>query len=135
MIYHLLNLFAFQVEAEKCCQEHAFLQIKIWKHKEMLIYSLFFLRIIAYFINLKHKPHQPCKKTMTFNEESKYWSTQSRAFCDMSFCILCSKTGNLSLSFWCSLVFFFFTYEVVIFIVTLEICLPTANTLLSAKPG
>lgn len=45
---------------------------------------------------------------MTFNEESKYWSTQSRAFCDMSFCILCSKTGNLSLSFWCSLVFFFF---------------------------
>lgn len=31
MIYHLLNLFAFQVEAEKCCQEHAFLQIKILK--------------------------------------------------------------------------------------------------------
>lgn len=48
---------------------------------------------------------------MTFNEESKYWSTESRAFCDMSFCILCSKAGNLSLSFWCSLVVFFYLWS------------------------
>lgn len=56
MIYHLLNLSAFQVEAEKVNYFNAvknILQIKIWKHKEMLIYSLFILKNNSLFHKLK----------------------------------------------------------------------------------